>query len=221
MRMISDRAILTVLRRVGSWVVERDGEHFGQAVGSSRHGRPGGRGCPPKAARHEDHRRGLPQGFRQRPSLHPTSCAVIAPRGGCARRPERVASCRQPASRKLPFADVRYRARRRRPLLAPSCHWGPGPLYGGNRPLEPAGRGGERSSRGPPVHGCLAPGADSQPAPEIGLSESSAQSPACSVQVAGPPGRSSLRHENLVRKALVDNVKEGADLGADKAPGAL
>ena len=31
MRMISDRAILTVLRHAGSWVVEHDGELFGQS----------------------------------------------------------------------------------------------------------------------------------------------------------------------------------------------
>ena len=31
MRMISDRAILTVLRHAGSWVVEHDGEHFGHS----------------------------------------------------------------------------------------------------------------------------------------------------------------------------------------------
>jgi hypothetical protein len=29
--MISDRAILTVLRHAGSWVVEHDGEHFGHS----------------------------------------------------------------------------------------------------------------------------------------------------------------------------------------------
>lgn len=31
MRMNSDRAILTVLRHAGSWVVEHDGEHFGHS----------------------------------------------------------------------------------------------------------------------------------------------------------------------------------------------
>jgi hypothetical protein len=29
--MISDRAILTVLRHAGSWVVEHEGEHFGHS----------------------------------------------------------------------------------------------------------------------------------------------------------------------------------------------
>lgn len=31
MRRISDRAILTVLRHAGSWLVEHDGEHFGHS----------------------------------------------------------------------------------------------------------------------------------------------------------------------------------------------
>lgn len=31
MRMIADRAILTVLRHAGSWVVEYDGEYFGHS----------------------------------------------------------------------------------------------------------------------------------------------------------------------------------------------
>jgi hypothetical protein len=31
MRMISDRAILTVLRHAGTWVVQHDGEHFGHS----------------------------------------------------------------------------------------------------------------------------------------------------------------------------------------------
>ena len=51
------------------------------------------------------------------------------------------------ASPEQPFANVGFRARRSRPLVAPSCHWRAGPVCGGNRPLQQAEVGGERSLR--------------------------------------------------------------------------